>query len=164
MYKGRIQGQFYFSLVFTPRKRKGINRINFGVGFGVMRPPEHVWLVFFLLLCVACCVSCVSGCWLSSAAGPGTWRGWRPRPQSDNCLCREWNFKVFFLFFHIWCFVLREFGINGNAMRFASAQVNLDNFCGRGRRELPIWAQMIIISRACFQIPTLPANRDCSSQ
>ena len=32
------------SLVYTPRKQRGIARIDFGVGFGVMCPPEHVWL------------------------------------------------------------------------------------------------------------------------
>jgi hypothetical protein len=32
------------SLVYTPHKQRDVACIDFGVGFGVMCPPEHVWL------------------------------------------------------------------------------------------------------------------------
>jgi hypothetical protein len=64
------------SHVYTPHKQRGITRIDLGrvwcgvssrtclAGLSVFLHKEN--FIFVLLPCVACCVHCVSRCWLSS--------------------------------------------------------------------------------------------------
>jgi len=62
------------NLTYTPHKQGGINHIDFGVGFGMLCPPEHVWLgwvsfcrekwVVFCFTLVCCVVRELGWCWL----------------------------------------------------------------------------------------------------
>ena len=73
------------SLVYTPHKQRGITPIDFGSDSvwcvlqnmsGWNEYPLHKTKSFLKkTFCVACCVSCVSRCWLSSGVSYGAWRG-----------------------------------------------------------------------------------------